>query len=231
MQKLKSQKNNRQKILVVAAHPDDEILGCGGSIIKFKQTHEIEVIFMTDGVSSRGKNKINALRRKRNCLNLFSFLELKKPTFFNFPDNEIDKIPLLKIVKKIEKKINSFKPHTIFTHYSACLNIDHRKTFEAVMTACRPLSNSSVRKILSFEILSSTEWAQFKNKSFQPNYFINISKEFKTKIKCLNFYKSEIRKYPHSRSFKAVEALAKFRGVSSGNKYAEAFYLNRYIKD
>ena len=231
MQKLKFQKIKKEKILVVAAHPDDEILGCGGSIIKYKETHEIEVIFMTDGVSSRGRNKTKALRRRKNCVDLFSFLKLKKPTFFNFPDNQIDKIPLLKIVKKIEKKIKSYKPHTIFTHYSGCLNIDHRKTFEAVITACRPLSGSSVKKILSFEILSSTEWSHFKNKSFQPNYFINISKEFKQKIKCLNFYKSEIRKYPHSRSLKAVEALAKFRGVSSGNNYAEAFYLNRYIKD
>jgi N-acetylglucosamine malate deacetylase 1 len=231
MQKLKFLKNKKQKILVVAAHPDDEILGCGGSIIKFQETHDIEVIFMTDGVSSRGKNKTKALRRRKNCIDLFSSLKLKKPTFFNFPDNQIDKIPLLTIVKKLEKKIKSFKPHTIFTHYSGCLNIDHRRTFEAVMTASRPLSNSSVKKILSFEILSSTEWAQFKNESFQPNYFINISKEFKQKIKCLNFYKSEICKYPHSRSLKAVEALARFRGISSGNKYAEAFYLNRYIKD
>ena len=228
MHKLKSPKN---KILVVAAHPDDEILGCGGAIIKFKETHTIEVIFMTDGVSSRGKNKNNALKRKKNCIDLFSYLKLKKPLFFNFPDNQIDKVPLLKIVKKIEKKIETFKPHTIFTHYSGCLNIDHRKTFEAVMTACRPLSNSSVKKILSFEILSSTEWAHFKDASFQPNYYINISKEFKQKIKCLNFYKSELRKYPHSRSLKSIEALARFRGVSVGKKYAEAFYLNRYIKD
>lgn len=231
MRKLKLQKKDKEKILIVAAHPDDEILGCGGTIIKLKKRHEIEVIFLTDGVSSRGNNKNKILKRKKNCINLFSFMKLKKPVFLNFPDNQIDKVPLLKIVKKLENKIKLFKPDTIFTHFSNCLNIDHRKTYEAVITACRPLSGTSVKKILSFEILSSTEWGNFKNKSFEPNYFIDISKEFKEKIKCLNYYSDELRKYPHSRSKKAVEALARFRGVSSGCKYAEAFYLNRYIEN
>ena len=230
MLKLKYQKN-KKKILVIAAHPDDEILGCGGTIIKFKDEYQINVVFMTDGISSRGKNKKKAIERKKNCLSLFKFLNLEKPIFFKFPDNEMDKIPLLDIVKRIEKKINFYKPEIVFTHFSNCLNIDHRRTYEAVITACRPLKNSSVKKILSFEVLSSTDWAYFKYKSFEPNYFVNITKQIKKKILCLKFYKKELRNYPHSRSLKGVESLARTRGVSCGVKFAEAFYLNRCIED
>jgi len=218
-----------QRILVVAAHPDDEILGCGGTISKLKDENYIEVLFMTNGVSSRGKDKKQILRRRRACLNLFKHLSLPVPTNFNFPDNEMDKIPLLKIVKKIEHKIRNYKPDTIITHYSHCLNIDHRITFEAVITACRPVNELSVKKILSFEIQSSTDWALFKGKNFEPNYFINISKHLKNKINLIKFYKEELRNYPHSRSITAIKALASVRGVSCGVKYAEGFYLNRFV--
>ena len=227
MPKLKFQKKN--KILIVAAHPDDEMLGCGGTILKLKNKCDIHVMFMTDGVSSRGKNNSEKKKRRNSCINLFKKLDLNNPIFLNFPDNQMDKIPLLKIIKKVETILNKIKPETVITHYSECLNIDHRLTYQAVMTACRPLKESSVKKILSFEVLSSTEWAKFKNKSFDPNYYIDISKNFKNKLSALKFYKKELRKYPHSRSLVAVEALAKYRGVSSGVKYAEAFYLNRFI--
>ena len=136
---------------------------------------------------------------------------------------------MLKIIKKIERRINLYKPDTIFTHYSNCLNIDHRKTFEAVNTACRPINNISVKKILSFEIPSSTDWALFHGKNFQPNYYIDISKFLNEKINLIKFYKDELRNYPHSRSVKSIKSLASYRGVSSGVKYAEGFYLNRYL--
>ena len=166
-------KNN--KILIIAAHPDDEILGCGGTISKLKNENNINIIFMTNGVSARGKNKLKEIKeRKNSCLKLFKYLSIPKPIFFNFPDNQMDKIPLLKIVKKIEKQIRSIKPDIIFTHYSHCLNIDHKKTFEAVMTACRPINKLTVKKILSFEIPSSTEWALYDGKQFQPNFFIDV---------------------------------------------------------
>ena len=218
------------KILIIAAHPDDEILGCGGTISKLKDNNFIEVLFMTNGVSSRGKDKKQILRRKKACLKLFKYLSLPAPTIFNFPDNEMDKVPLLKIVKKIENKIKSFKPDTIITHFSNCLNIDHRITFEAVTTACRPINRLSVKKILSFEIPSSTDWALFKGKNFQPNYFVDISKNLNAKINCIKFYKEELRKYPHSRSITAIKALASVRGVSCGVKYAEGYYLNRFVE-
>ena len=228
MLKLKLQKKN--KILIVAAHPDDEILGCGGTIIKLKNTNDINIVFMTDGVSSRGTDTIEKKLRRKMCDDLFKYLKIKKPTFFDFSDNKMDEVPLLNIVKKLETIIKKIKPKTIFTHYSECLNIDHKITSQAVLTACRPLKNNSVKKILSFEILSSTEWAKFKNKGFEPNYFVDISNQFKKKITAMKFYKKELRKYPHSRSLKAIESLARFRGVSSGTNFAEGFYLNRWIE-
>ena len=221
-------KNN--KILIVAAHPDDEILGCGGAIAKLKFENEIYVVFMTNGVSARGKNKKKEItQRKNSCLKLFNYLSLPKPTFFNFPDNQMDKIPLLKIIKKIEHIIRIIKPVTIFTHYSHCLNIDHKKTFEAVITACRPINQLSVKKILSFEIPSSTDWALYKGKHFQPNYFIDISKHINEKINLIKFYKKELRNYPHSRSITGIKSLASVRGISCGVKFAEGFYLNRFV--
>lgn len=228
MLKLKSQKKN--KILIVAAHPDDEILGCGGTMIKLRNTNDINVVFMTDGISARETNETKKQFRKKRCDDLFKYLKLKKPIFFDFPDNKMDKVPLLDIVKKLETLIKKIKPKTIFTHYADCLNIDHKITSQAVMTACRPLKDNSVKRILSFEILSSTEWAKFKNKGFEPNFFIDISHQFKKKIVAMKFYQKELRKFPHSRSLKAIESLARFRGVSSGVNFAEGFYLNRWIE-
>ena len=159
-----------------------------------------------------------------------SCLWFDKPVFLNLPDNQLDKVPLLKIVKKIEAIIKDFKPYTVFTHFEGCLNIDHQIAFKATLTACRPLKEISVKKILSFEILSSTDWTHNQKKQFQPNYFIDISEEIKRKILSLKFYKSEVRKYPHSRSLKSVESLARVRGASSGCKFAEAFMLIRNIE-
>ena len=231
MQKSKFKKIKKNKILIVAAHPDDEILGCGGTIAKLKSENEIYVIFMTNGVSARGKNKNKEIKQRKNaCLKLFNFLSIPKPIFFNFPDNQMDKVPLLKIIKKLENMIKIMKPDTIFTHYSHCLNIDHKRTFDAVITACRPISGLSVKRILSFEIPSSTEWALYKNKQFEPNYFIDISKYINEKINLIKFYKKELRNYPHSRSIVGIKSLASVRGVSCGVKFAESFYLNRLVE-
>ena len=147
----------------------------------------------------------------------------------NFPDNQLDKVPLLKIIKKIETIIKKYKPNIVLTHYENCLNIDHQIAYRATITACRPLKTNSVKTILSFEVLSSTDWASFEKKNFQPNFYINISNQIKDKLKFLSYYKSEIKKYPHSRSLKAIERLAKIRGTSSGYDFAEAFYLVRHL--
>ena len=220
-------KNN---ILIVAAHPDDEILGCGGTIIRLREDFNIYALFMTDGVSSRQKNSKDIKFRKKCAIKLFKKLKLEKPVFFNFPDNKMDSVPLLNIVKKIEKYLKKIKPIEVYTHFENCLNIDHRITFEATITACRPLVDLNVSKILSFEIPSSTDWALYKNKNFQPNYFVNIEKQLSKKMDALKYYEKELRKDPHSRSKNSIEALARYRGSSCGLNFAEAFYLNRFVE-
>ena len=158
-------------------------------------------------------------------------LGANKPNFLSFPDQELDSLPLLKIIKKIEEYINIKKPRIIFTHTNACLNADHKIVNNAVVTACRPKSFEFVEKIYFFEILSSTEWNIIDNKShFDPNFYIDISLNIKNKIKALKVYNKEMRPWPHSRSYEGVNTLAKYRGMAAGLNFAEAFYLSRGIE-
>ena len=143
MEILKLKKNN---ILIIAAHPDDEILGCGGLIAKYRNNSIINTVFMSDGVTSRtDANKKKIFKRKNSSKKLFKKFNLNEPVFLDFPDNQMDKVPFLNIVIKIEKYMKKFRPNTIITHYENCLNIDHKITFNAVVTACRPLKGNSVK--------------------------------------------------------------------------------------
>ena len=219
---------NKKNILVVASHPDDKILGCGGSIDKYsKLGYKIYTLILGSGIDSRNLKK-NTLKDKKilnsQCIKANRTLGVKKIFFENLSDNSFDNYNLLKIVKIIESYLKKIKPIIVFTHNKHDLNIDHRITFESTLTACRPLNESSVKRLLCFEIASSTEWAfgSFSN-SFKPNFFIDIEKNIKNKIKSLKFYKSELRKYPHPRSLKNIENLSMIRGASVGLKNAEAF--------
>ena len=175
------QKNDKfyEKVLVVAAHPDDEVLGCGGTIIKHKQANDkVKIIFLADGISSRKDNtnfKEIELRRKH---------AISSSKIMGIDDNSLDSVQLLKIIKKVEEIVRKYKPTVIYTHHGGDLNIDHRIVHQAVMTACRPITESVCKKILCFEVLSSTEWSnQSIGYNFIPNTFIDISLQLKTKIK------------------------------------------------
>ena len=223
-----------KNILVVASHPDDEVLGCGGTLYNLKKKGaKISALFLSDGESSRKHSKINKLieDRKKQAVQAGKILGIKKMIFGNFPDNSMDTIPILKIIQFIEKQIKKIKPDTIFTHFESDLNIDHQITSKSVITACRPIKNLSVKSILFFEILSSSEWnISIKNKSFIPNYFVDIKKSLKFKLKALKCYKREMRKWPHPRSLEGVKLLSKTRGSSVGLSNAEAFILGRHIE-
>ncbi len=226
--------NKSKNILVVASHPDDEVLGCGGTLYNLKKKGaKISVLFLSDGESSRKHPKINKLilERKKQATEAARILGVQKIFFGNFPDNSMDSVPLLKIIQFIEKHIKKIKPDTIFTHFESDLNVDHQITSKAVITACRPIKNQTVKSILFFEILSSSEWnISIKNKSFKPNYFVNISKSIKFKLKALKQYKREMRTWPHPRSIEGVKLLSKTRGSSVGLSNAEAFILGRYVE-
>jgi N-acetylglucosamine malate deacetylase 1 len=221
-----------ENVLVIAAHPDDEILGCGGSIARhIDDGDSVSVVFMADGVKSRDYQDLesNICDRNTHALNACSIVGVNNPTFLNFPDNKMDSIPLLDIIKPIESIINKIRPTIIYTHNDSDLNIDHRITYQAVMTSCRPQQGSSIKKIYLFEVLSSTEWSLPSYGSFVPNCFIDITNFIDVKIDALNEYLYEIKEFPHPRSVEAVKALAKIRGSSSGLMYAEAFKVERDI--
>ena len=216
------------KILIIVAHPDDEVLGCGATIAKhIKNGDKAQVVFLADGFSSRDDSN----SRDGSAEKSSKILGCEKPIFLNFPDNQLDAIPLLEIVKKLEKVIGDFQPNIIYTHHFGDLNIDHQITHKAVMTACRPQPNFCVKEIYSFEILSATHWqSSSMGSAFNPNYFVDASSFMEKKIKALQCYDNEVREYPHARSYKTVDSLAKFRGSVIGVQDAEAFIVERLIK-
>lgn len=215
------------KILVIAAHPDDEVLGCGGTIARLARAGaEIRVITLADGEGARSVDRNRDSQLAESC----KILGLKSHKAYNLKDNRLDSYPLLEIVKIVEAEVKSFSPDTIFTHSLTDLNVDHQITHKAVLTACRPLPSSTVRSIFAFEVPSSTEWQSIQSSQFNPNYFFDISKFFDLKLQALNVYSSEMREFPHPRSFEGVEALGKWRGVQSGVEMAESFILIRKIE-
>ena len=228
---------NSKKILVVAAHPDDEVLGCGGSIAKWTNAgHQVFVIFMSEGITSR--NKKNNSETEHQLIKLKSIsqksgelLGVRSIEFIGYPDNRMDSIDLLDIVRNVEHHIEKIKPEILVTHHSKDLNIDHRKVHEAVITACRPFPNQIVNTILTFEVPSSTDWQIMDHENvFCPNWYEDITKTINVKKEALKLYDSEMRKWPHSRSIRAVEYLNRWRGSTIGFEAAEAFHMVRTIK-
>jgi len=221
------------KILVVVAHPDDEILGMGGTILKHvKNNDEVEVIILGQGVTSRydnsekNKDEINSLRRESK--DALKVLGVEKVHFYDFPDNRFDSVDLLDIIKTLEKHISEFKPNYVYTHFYGDLNIDHLITYKATITACRPINKINV---ISFEVLSSTEQnAQLESTVFIPNLYIDIEKELEKKKEAMSKYKSELKDYPHPRSLEGIEHLAKYRGLAIQSKAVEAFHIVREIR-
>ena len=226
----------KKKILVIAAHPDDEVLGCGGTIAKHSLNKDfVEVMILGEGITSRSKirntnlDKKKLLKLKEITLKANKTLGVKKVIFGDLPDNRFDELNILDVIKIIEEVIFKFKPNIIYTHSGLDLNRDHKITNEAVLTACRPQQNYFLKKLIFFEIPSSSEWSSTEKKQFSPNYNNNISNQFKKKMKAIQFYKSEIKKWPHPRSLEGIEYLARLRGGHVGCEYAESFYMAREI--
>jgi len=224
------------KILVVAAHPDDEVLGCGGTIAKYsKSGRSVYCLILGEGATSRyasrKKADFNKVRDlKKQAKEAGRILGIKEIFFSDFPDNSFDSVPILKIIKEIKRIKDIIGPGIIYTHHYGDLNIDHSIVYKAVLTACRPLKDESVREIYSFEVPSSTEWhGPDKEASFIPDRFIDISKTIEKKIEALRCYKKELRPYPHPRSVKGIRVLASKRGMETGLKFAESFETIRAI--
>jgi len=225
------------KALVTVAHPDDEVLGCGGTIARLSgEGHDVYVAILGEGITSRYDRREQAdqeIIEKLQCRSrqVSKLLGVKELCLFNLPDNRFDTVPLLDIVKIVERLIDRFQPQIVYTHHGSDLNIDHAITHRAVMTATRPVANCPVLEIYAFEAPSSTEWSFSRFKPvFQPNVFVDISDTIETKLRAMALYDSESRSFPHPRSPDALHAFSKCRGSIAGCGAAEAFELIRAIR-
>lgn len=222
------------KILVVVAHPDDEILGIGGTLIKHRDSgDEIYIHILTDGHSSRLKSKSTKMlndkqikRRISSAKKAAIKLNASKIIVDKFGDQMLDQYPILNITKAIEKFAKKINPNIVYTHFEGDVNPDHQVISKAVLNAFRPVDSQLSPKILCSEIPSSTEWGI---SSFHPNYFVDISFQLDEKLDLLKYYDYELKKYPHPRSIEAIKNLAFYRGTNVSVKAAEAFYLIRDI--
>ncbi len=214
----------KKRILVLAAHPDDETLGCGATIAKLSQIgHDVELVTFTNGESARDNS--DNLNRNDQLETVCKILGIKNFSFGNFPDNKMDTIPLLEICKFLETKIKS-SPDIIFTHHPDCLNIDHSIVYRSTITVFRPQTKNEI-EINSFHIPSSTEWNPLGN--FKANLYFDVEGYVDKKIQALKCYDKEMRKYPHPRSYDSVMNNLKTNGNEVGLNYCEKFQLIRKV--
>lgn len=220
-------------ILIVAAHPDDEVLGCFATVADMiKKGKTAATVILGTGKTSRGETSQKELEElKTETKNANEVIGINKVYFADFPDNAFDSVSLLNIVKEIEKIIAIEKPEIIFTHHIGDMNIDHQITHKAVLTATRPMKDECVKTIYAMEIPSSTEWNSFdRNTAFVANCFFDVSESVELKVKAMSCYKSELREFPHPRSLEYIRLLAKINGAKVGIDFSENFQLVRSIK-
>ncbi len=220
-----------KNVLIIAPHPDDEILGCGGIIKKFTDNGlNVSILIMT-----RGKKEIYPNERienvRKEAKNAHKLLGVENTVFLDFPAPDLDTIAISELSVAIANEINKFKPDTIFIPHRGDIHHDHKAVFTASLVAARPVNQYFVKRIYSYETLSETEWAApYGDDTFIPDYFVNISDGFLFKLKAMNCFKSQIREFPNPRSLKAIESLAQLRGSTVGFNYAEAFMTIRVIE-
>ena len=219
-------------VLVVAAHPDDEALGCGGALARHADAGDhVHVMFLADGVMSRQDAADAEIASRQDAADAAAkILGIRSLRYAGFPDNRLDAVAMLDIVQPVEAAIRDLAPDTIYTHHFGDLNVDHRQTHQAVMTACRPQPGSTVREILTFEVLSSTEWAGPGWQPFQPAVYVDVGAQLERKLSALRAYDAEMRPFPHSRSYEHVISLAQHHGACIASAAAEAFMMMRSIR-
>lgn len=212
----------------IFAHPDDEVLACGGALAKHtSQGDEVSVLILGSGLASRNElvsqESFDVLRKQ--CKDAMKILGVEQVIFNDFPDNQFDQLPLLSLVKAIEKETLNKPISHVYTHYHGDLNIDHQMVAQAVITAFRPCVVNTSIKILAGEVNSSTEWGNFNGMHFSPNSYLNIETVLDKKIAAMNCYQSELRDWPHPRSLEGIKIKAQQRGMESGLLFAEAYQV------
>ena len=229
-----------KKIMVVVAHPDDELLGLGATMYKLIHQTEVttHVVILGEGLTARSDQRDvevwkDELQKHREDIKAAQQeIGYHSVSIYDFPDNRFDTVALLDIIKVVEKEKSNFKPDIIFTHHGGDVNIDHQRTFESVITACRPMSHEVVKTIITFETPSGTEWrASTDPRHFIPNLYMEVSEnDIDAKIKGMEKYRFEKREFPHPRSPEALKVHARNVGVTIGCTYAEPFCVVRSIQ-
>jgi LmbE family N-acetylglucosaminyl deacetylase len=225
-------------VLVVAAHPDDEVLGCGGTIARHADAGDlVQVLIIAEGATSRQRKRDRAKaaddfsQLAQAAQSAAKILGAAGVELLDLPDNRLDSFDLLDLIKLVEDRVALYQPQVVYVHHAGDVNVDHRRLHEAVVTACRPTPGHSVRQLLSFEVASSTEWQPPGSApAFQPNWFVDISSQWRRKRQALEAYAIEMRPWPHARSIEALEHLAHWRGAQVGIEAAEAFCLLRCLR-
>lgn len=220
-----------KQVLVVAAHPDDELLGCGGTIARHSaEGDDVHVLILATGATSRSEHGSEDVKHlQKAAREAATIVGARSPVFGGFSDNRMDEVPILSVIKSVEAHRDAVVPDIVYTHHHGDLNVDHRVTHQAVLTAFRPLPGLHPVDIFAFETLSSSEWGAAADGGFRPQRFVDIAPFMEAKIEALRQYQSELRLFPHARSLEAVRALAVLRGVSVGLGAAEAFTVVREI--
>ena len=216
-----------KKILVVSPHPDDETLGCGGTLLKYKSkkfTIDWMIITSMDGNNSYSdKNKIDRRNQIKKVKQLYGF---NKVFELNLPTAKLDQIPLSSIIEKVTKVINTSKPEIVFTNFYGDVHTDHKITYEAISSCTKNFRAPFIKKIIMYETLSETGYSLDKfNDQFTPNIYVDITKYLNKKLNIMKIYKSEVMKNNNPRSLISIDSLARYRGISINSKYAEAFML------
>ena len=219
------------RALVVAAHSDDEALGCGGTMARLAALGwDVGVVFMTNGVGSRVETNFHQIQQRRQAAELaVRTLGAHICRHFDYPDNAMDSLPLLPICQELQAVGRGFDPDVVLTHSLADLNVDHRIVHMASLTAFRPLPGSRVAGIFCFEVPSSTGWGSASGGGFQPALTVDVTATFPLKLEALSCYEEEMREAPHPRSVAVVEGLARWRGGLCGVHLGEAFEVQRII--
>ena len=219
------------KVLVIAPHPDDEVLGCGGTIVKYvREGSEVHLCIVTKAYPPEWPEE-EVKKRREEVLKVNEILGIKKTFFLDLPTLKLDTIPQKELNNVIIQVVNEVQPEVLYIPHKGDVNKDHRLVFDAVMVLVRPKPGSVIKKVLSYETLSETEWAApFIENAFVPNIYVDISETLEVKLRAMSEYSSELKEYPHPRSLDAISALAKIRGASVGVRAAEAFMLVREIR-
>ncbi|PDY47159.1 PIG-L deacetylase family protein [Bacillus pseudomycoides] len=215
----------RECVLVIGAHPDDELLGAGGTLKRLVENGYRVISIIT---ALGRKEEAHHIQQLSRCAN--KVIGIEEVIFLKHANLELELIPLHQLTKEIEQLIQTYKPSKIFTHHYGDVNIDHLITFQAVLTATRPLPNQKPIELITFETVSSSEWNIHTNdKAFKSNYFVDITDQMDSKIAALKHYDVEMRDFPHPRSYEGVQYLGRVRGMTIGVQYAEAFEVVRRI--